>query len=153
MILALIALGGSCYMAAGVETSPNAGKTGEWSWPAYIVLPLLIFGVLYAAGVWRMWKLQGRAGVSRSATLCFAAGWATLLLALDSPIHEWSEQLFWVHMTQHEALVLICAPLLALGRPGLVHRLLVPGLESNRTGQSAGPLVWSHRLTRLIPDP
>ena len=38
-------------------------------------------------------------------------------MALLSPIHELGEQLFWVHMTQHEILVLLCAPLLVLGRP------------------------------------
>src|SRR5438067_9836956 len=56
--------------------------------------------------------------------LCFAAGWLSLLLALDSPIHELSEQLFWVHMTQHEILMLISAPLLVLSQP-------------------AGPLLWA----------
>src|SRR5438067_3187215 len=49
--------------------------------------------------------------------LCFAAGWLSLLLALDSPIHELSEQLFWVHMVQHEILMLISAPLLVLSQP------------------------------------
>src|SRR5438270_13983068 len=49
--------------------------------------------------------------------VCFAAGWLSLLLALDSPIREISEQLFWVHMTQHEILMLISAPLLVLSRP------------------------------------
>ena len=39
------------------------------------------------------------------------------MIALDSPLHELGEQLFWVHMTQHEILMLISAPLLVLGRP------------------------------------
>ena len=47
----------------------------------------------------------------------FALGWTSLLLALDSPIHEIGEQLFWVHMTQHEILMLVSAPLLVLSRP------------------------------------
>jgi putative membrane protein len=48
---------------------------------------------------------------------CFALGWLSLLFALDSPIHELGEQLFWVHMTQHEILMLVSAPSLVLGRP------------------------------------
>ena len=44
-------------------------------------------------------------------------GWGSLVLALDSPIHEIGEQLFWVHMTQHEILMLVSAPLLVLARP------------------------------------
>jgi cytochrome c oxidase assembly factor CtaG len=49
--------------------------------------------------------------------VCFAGGWLSLLLALNSPMHEISEQLFWVHMTQHEILMLISAPLLVLSQP------------------------------------
>jgi cytochrome c oxidase assembly factor CtaG len=48
---------------------------------------------------------------------CFIAGWVSLLMALDSPMHEISEQLFWVHMTQHEILMLVSAPLLVLSQP------------------------------------
>jgi cytochrome c oxidase assembly factor CtaG len=43
-----------------------------------------------------------------------------LFLALESPIHELGERLFWVHMTQHEILMLVCAPLLVLGQPLVV---------------------------------
>ena len=50
-------------------------------------------------------------------TFWFALGWISLVFALDSPLHELGEQLFWVHMTQHEILMLISAPLLVLGRP------------------------------------
>jgi putative membrane protein len=39
------------------------------------------------------------------------------MIALDSPLHELGEQLFWVHMLQHEILMLVAAPLLVLGRP------------------------------------
>ena len=49
--------------------------------------------------------------------LWFALGWISLVIALDSPLHELGEQLFWVHMTQHEILMLISAPLLVLGQP------------------------------------
>jgi putative membrane protein len=49
--------------------------------------------------------------------LWFTLGWISLVIALDSPLHELGEQLFWVHMTQHEILMLVSAPLLVLGRP------------------------------------
>jgi cytochrome c oxidase assembly factor CtaG len=51
------------------------------------------------------------------ALVCFASGWISLFLALESPMHEISEQLFWVHMTQHEILMLVSAPLLVLSQP------------------------------------
>jgi putative membrane protein len=53
----------------------------------------------------------------RPSLIYFALGWLSLVIALDSPLHEIGEQLFWVHMTQHEILMLVSAPLLVLGRP------------------------------------
>ena len=47
----------------------------------------------------------------------FAAGWSVIALALLSPIATLSEWLFSVHMTQHELLMLVAAPLIAIGRP------------------------------------
>jgi putative membrane protein len=38
-------------------------------------------------------------------------------LALLSPLHHYAERLLWVHMVQHEALMVVAAPLLVLGRP------------------------------------
>jgi putative membrane protein len=38
-----------------------------------------------------------------------------LLIALNSPIHTLGESLFWVHMIQHEILLLVTAPLFVLG--------------------------------------
>ncbi len=60
---------------------------------------------------------SARVSVRLAPVGCFALGWISLVLALDSPLHEIGEQLFWVHMTQHEVLMLISAPLLVLGRP------------------------------------
>jgi len=71
---------------------------------------LVVSAVLYAVGVVRM-----RAPVWP--TLAFAGGWLSLVLALESPLHELSEKLFSAHMAQHEILMIIAAPLLALGRP------------------------------------
>ena len=40
-----------------------------------------------------------------------------MFVALVSPIHPWGEVLFSVHMTQHEILMLVAAPLFVLSRP------------------------------------
>ena len=63
----------------------------------------------------------------------FLAGWTVLMIALLSPIATFSEALFSIHMTQHELLMLVAAPLLTLGRP------LVPLMW-------ALPRRWRHRL-------
>jgi putative membrane protein len=73
--------------------------------------------VLYGIGIAKMLRRTPRRRSLLWQTSWFALGLGSLLIALDSPIHELGEQLFWVHMTQHEILMLISAPLLVLGRP------------------------------------
>jgi putative membrane protein len=93
--------------------------TTHWSWD-----PSLIYVTVAAV----MYVLGGlRPGTSRSRTgrragdllreLSFAAGLASIVIALDSPIDYYSEQLFWVHMTQHLILLTAAPPLILLGRP------------------------------------
>ena len=53
----------------------------------------------------------------RQRSACFALAVATLVLALASPLDTLSDRLFSAHMVQHELLMLIAAPLLALARP------------------------------------
>ncbi|HEX2079513.1 MAG TPA: cytochrome c oxidase assembly protein [Longimicrobium sp.] len=89
-----------------------------WSLDPLILGPVLVGGWLYARGVERMWRRSGAGrGIRRWQAACFAAGWATLLLALVSPLHPLGEVLFSAHMAQHELLVAVAAPLLVLGRP------------------------------------
>jgi cytochrome c oxidase assembly factor CtaG len=84
-----------------------------------VVLPLCLSGALYLTGVSRLWRRTGVGrGISKTNALCFAAGWLMLALALQSPLHRLSEELFAAHMIQHVLIVAIAAPLLVLGRPG-----------------------------------
>ncbi len=50
-------------------------------------------------------------------TAAFVAGLVTIVVALDSPIDRYAEQLFWVHMLQHVLLLTVAPPLILLGRP------------------------------------
>lgn len=106
--------------AFGSEGTVNGEDVWHWTFPAYIVVPLAAAAVLYVGGLLRMRIEKGRIGVSSGTIVCFVLGWVSLFVALDSPMHEWSEQLFWVHMTQHEILVLVSAPLLVLAHPVVV---------------------------------
>jgi cytochrome c oxidase assembly factor CtaG len=49
--------------------------------------------------------------------LSFFAALATIVIALDSPIDYYADQLFWVHMLQHILLLTVAPPLFLLGRP------------------------------------
>ena len=87
----------------------------HWSWDIGTTVPLALVLVLYIAGIARMRRRS--VPIQWRTYAYFAAGWASLLIALNSPVHSIGEQLFWVHMTQHEILVLVSAPLLVLARP------------------------------------
>jgi putative membrane protein len=71
----------------------------------------------YALGLWRMHRHGGLHHVPKLEIASFIAGWMVLAIALLSPIAILSEWLFSVHMTQHELLMLVAAPLIAIGRP------------------------------------
>jgi cytochrome c oxidase assembly factor CtaG len=97
--------------------SPERVRWNTWSWEPSIIVPLALFGAVYFAGIFKMWYGKARAAVRATQIVSFTFGWLSLLIALDSPIHEMGEQLFWVHMTQHEILMVIAAPLLVLSHP------------------------------------
>lgn len=47
----------------------------------------------------------------------FAGGLLAILVAVDSPLDELADELFWAHMSQHILLIGVATPLLALARP------------------------------------
>jgi cytochrome c oxidase assembly factor CtaG len=95
---------------------PHAGSM--WTLDARIVIPLAISVGLYGTGLARLWFRSGIGrGVRRWQAACFAAGWLLLVLALVSPLHWLGERLFAAHMTEHEILMALAAPLLVVARP------------------------------------
>jgi putative membrane protein len=88
-----------------------------WEWEPGIVLPLLASAWLYGRGLGLLWDEHVGRGIRVWEAVCFAVGWITTALALLSPLHTLSEQLFVAHMIQHELLMVVAAPLLVVGRP------------------------------------
>jgi putative membrane protein len=86
----------------------------SWSFEPEVVIPLAIVAVLFTVGAYRR---RGKPGWSLAQVGFFIAGWLTLFIALVSPIHKLGSLLFSIHMTQHELLMIIAAPLLVLSRP------------------------------------
>src|SRR5438477_471294 len=105
-----------------------------WAFAPGVLLPLAPSAVLYAVGVTRL-RHRSPKSIRKFDTLYFWFGWAALVSALISPVHAWGSVLFSAHMTQHELLMLVAAPLLVLGRP------LVPFLW-------ALPKSWAVALAR-----
>jgi len=107
-------------LAAGPAAAHDDGShaTYLWTFDLRVVLPLALSVGLYATGLARLW---GRVGIGRGVRVwqaaCFGAGWLLLVAALVSPLHWLGERLFTAHMTEHEILMALAAPLLVVARP------------------------------------
>src|SRR5215217_1442716 len=89
-----------------------------WSVDPAIVAPLLLTIGLYLTGLLRLWRSAGVGhGASHLEVAAFTSGWLVMALALLSPLHELSRQLFSAHMAEHELVMVVAAPLLAASRP------------------------------------
>ena len=94
----------------------------SWNWDALVLVPLIATIVVYGIGLWR----SRGAAAPRWHIASFFAGWLLLAIAQLSPIHKIGSALFSVHMGQHELLMLMAAPLLAIGRPFVIFIWALP---------------------------
>jgi putative membrane protein len=148
-------------------TSPALAHNGKphtwhdlartWSFEPGVVIALALSGWLYWRGVRRLWHepasdASRQHGVQRWEVCCYAGGWFALFVALVSPLHPWGRVLFAAHMTQHEVLMLIAAPLLVLGRP-LVPILRALPVAWARTLGTWAKAAWWLRVWRAITNP
>jgi putative membrane protein len=99
----------------------------SWTFDSWIVTPLLLLGFAYGLGTLKLWP-RTRAGhkVHARKTTTYALGWLFLAVALVSPIHALGEQIFTVHMIEHEIIMVIAAPLLVLARPAAAFLWALP---------------------------
>jgi putative membrane protein len=89
-----------------------------WTWQPFVIAGLLLSISVYSIGTARLWRNAGAGhGVRWWQAAAFAGGWTSLVIALVSPIDKLSEILFSAHMTQHEILMVVAAPLFVIGRP------------------------------------
>lgn len=98
----------------------------QWTFDPGVVMALTASGILYALGLADLWAKERGRGVRVWEAACFWIGWASAAIALLSPIHALSESLFFMHMTQHEILILVAAPLIVLGKPAMVSLKALP---------------------------
>lgn len=88
------------------------------SWHGWSVQAPVAYVAIAAALYWlggRGWSVRREREWLRE--LAFTAGLVTIVLALDSPIDNDADTLFWVHMFQHVLLLTVAPPLILLGRP------------------------------------
>ena len=138
----------------------HADKPHDWndliralSFEPLVTTSLLISGVLFVVGLRRLWReAPKRRSIRTWEALCFAGGWFALFVALVSPVHAWGRVLFSAHMSQHEILMLVAAPLLVLGRPLIAFLWALPVEWSRRIGNVA-KLGWFSRVWRTLTIP
>jgi len=83
-----------------------------------------IVAAAYAIG-WA--RLSGKGvAIHRHSAALFAAAWLCALLPVLSPLHALGHSVFWLHMLEHELLILIAAPLFVLARPGPIFLWALP---------------------------
>ncbi len=93
-------------------------SASNWTFEPGVTLAIGLLAGTYVWGLARLWRTAGVGqGITRAEAGAFAAGWATLVVALMSPVDALSDVRFWVHMVQHELLMLVAAPLLAASAP------------------------------------
>src|SRR5438067_5177414 len=114
---AVALLAGSAYAHSGEAALEPHDLWTAWSWDPLIVFALLLTTFCYLKGLLVMRREGALHSLTRWQITSFAAGWLALVIALLSPLHRLGSALFSAHMSQHELLMLIAAPLLALGRP------------------------------------
>ncbi len=83
----------------------------RWSWDLSLIY-VVPAAVLYALG---SRPRLGRPNALQAAA--FYTGLLSLVIALDSPIDVYADELLWVHMLQHIILLTVAPPLILLGRP------------------------------------
>lgn len=91
---------------------------GWWTFDPLALSSVVLSTSVYLKGLRNLWRSAGLySGISRIEALAFAAGQASLLLALTSPLDKLSDILFSAHMLQHEFLLVVAPPLVIWGRP------------------------------------
>ena len=119
----------------------------------WIVLLLAGSALLYVQGTVALWRRAGAGrGVERRHAAAFAAGWLITAIALAPPIDPLGQQLFSMHMVQHELLMVVAAPLLVLGRPFVAWSWAWPAAARWVHRAFSGPwlgALWHHITSPL----
>ena len=114
----LIAAPGA-VLGHGVVPNPRSGLDLllAWQLEAHVLLPVLGVALLYRWAVGVVNRAHPDNPVPRYRVVAWYLGLFVLLIALASPIATYDTTLFAAHMIQHLLMVMVAAPLLAIGAP------------------------------------
>lgn len=124
-----------------------------WSFEPLVTVSLGVTAVMFVIGLRRLWReAPKRKSIRTWEAVCFGLGWLALFVALVSPMHAWGRVLFSAHMSQHELLMLVAAPLLVLGRPLIAFLWALP-LDWSRGLGNVAKIDWINRAWRTLTIP
>ncbi len=119
-------------------------SVGGWS-----IAPPLAYVAIAAVLYWLGGRGYRRATRQPLRSAAFAAGLATIVLALESPLDGYADQLFWAHMFQHVLLLSVAPPLILLGRPWPRMWRALPRRTRTRIGRTLALAHWAAPLRAL----
>jgi cytochrome c oxidase assembly factor CtaG len=148
-IAAVLLLAGAMPAVAHGAASSEAA----FNFDGLAFLLLVALAAFYGAGVLRLWRSAGwRRGIRAWHVAAFGAGWATLLIAVVSSLHDLAAYSFTAHMVEHELLMAVAAPLIALSSPAVAFLWSVPLVVRRWLGG-----LWHVRVIalpgRILRDP
>lgn len=130
--------------------------SGTFEWPPNLVLAAAV--ALYLAGVYRIRRRHPGESWPVWRTVAFLAGAVAVVVAIDSVLGVYDDVLFADHLAQHLVLIMVAAPLFAMGAPvelarkatsGPAHSLLTNALRS-RTAEVVGHPIFGFLLYAVM---
>lgn len=120
-------------------------------WTAWHADPLILSLLTFAAAAYllayRSAERRGLAVPSRRRVYAYLTGLVSLGIALLGPPDHFNGVLFSVHMVQHLLLMIVAAPLLVAGRPGLV---IIRGLRTRHRRAVMRNTLGRHGLRQAL---
>jgi putative membrane protein len=140
--------------ASAHETAERVVRGSEWkfwTFDPFVIAPILACTFLYVCGL-RNLRRRSSLAVTWWQVVSFSCGMLSLAVALVSPLHALGSVLFSAHMTQHEVLMLLAAPLIVMGRPLIVFLWALPETWRKTLGD-ASKVPWFARSWRFLTLP
>jgi putative membrane protein len=104
---------------------------GGWAWVPPLVLAAVAVAAAYAHGLAAL-RRRGGAAPAAWRAWSFGVGLLAAVAVLLPPVDGLADRLLSAHMAQHLVLILVAAPLMVLGRPGLPVLLALPARARRR---------------------
>lgn len=116
IVIALLVFLGLPVDSSWAHVSTDATFFTDWHWRPDVIIVVTFLSTAYVIG-WRRLRRRNTRSTKKWQLLLYLTSMATICLALLSPIDALGSFLFIFHMTQHELLMMVAAPLLLLANP------------------------------------